>query len=149
MIAVYRLSSSRFSANSGAGAAIYGGRWNPAGLEAIYASATRSLAALEVLVHYSIVPLDFVLTEISIPDDLAMLSFDKPSLPLGWDDPGVSTATQQIGAHWLIEQRYAVLSVPSSIVQEERNFVLNPKHPRFSEIHFSVSVPFRFDSRLK
>ncbi len=149
MIHVYRLSSARFPVNSGTGAALYGGRWNPVGIEAIYAAASRSLAALEVLVHFAVVPLDFVLTEITIPDSLAVLSIDASTLPAAWDDLHVSLATQQIGEQWANEKRYVALSVPSSIIREERNYLLNPEHPRFGEIRFSAPVPFRFDPRLK
>lgn len=149
MITAYRLSSARFPVNSGAGAALYGGRWNPIGTEAIYAAATRSLAALEVLVHFAVLPLDFVLTEITIPDDVAVLAIDESALPAGWDGVTPSSDTQRIGADWVGKARYAVLSVPSSIVREERNFVLNPKHPGFGKIGFSRPVPFRFDPRLK
>ena len=67
MTRCYRLSSGRYPSNSGKGAAIAGGRWNPVGVEAIYAAATASLAALEVMVGFSVLPRDFVLTEIHIP----------------------------------------------------------------------------------
>jgi RES domain-containing protein len=65
---VYRLHSRLFRGDSGVGAALYGGRWNPPGVEAIYASATISLAVLEILVHYSVLPKDFVATPIEIPE---------------------------------------------------------------------------------
>jgi len=65
---VYRLSSRKYPANNGKGAAKYGGRWNPVGTEAIYAAATVALATLEVLVQFAILPKDYVLTEIHIPD---------------------------------------------------------------------------------
>jgi hypothetical protein len=54
VIEVYRLHSSRFPANSGKGAAINGGRWNPRGTEAVYAAASSALAALEILAHYAV-----------------------------------------------------------------------------------------------
>jgi hypothetical protein len=61
------LSSGKYPSNDGTGAALDGGRWNPRGVEVVYAAATASLAALEVLVHFSVLPRDFVLTEIHIP----------------------------------------------------------------------------------
>lgn len=70
MIEAYRLHSNRYPANSGKGAALRGGRWNHAGIEAIYAAQSRSLAALEILVHYSVLPKDFLVTPVRIPDDL-------------------------------------------------------------------------------
>jgi len=100
-------------------------------------------------VHFAVLPLDFVLTEITIPDEVAVLSIEGSMLPDGWADATSFSATQQIGADWVSEGRYGVLSVPSSVVREERNYVLNPKHPAFSRIRFSHPTPFRFDPRLK
>jgi RES domain-containing protein len=146
---VDRLSSSRFDANSGAGAALFGGRWNPIGMQAIYAAESRSLAALEVLVHFDVIPRDFVLTEIAIPSEVEILEIQARELPAGWDAELVAAATQEIGSRWASEGRSAVLSVPSSVVHLERNFVINPLHPGFGTILFSPAAPFRFDARLK
>ena len=80
MTRCYRLSSGRYPSNSGKGAAIAGGRWNPVGVEAIYAAATASLAALEVMVGFSVLPRDFVLTEIHIPAEVAIESVAEHNL---------------------------------------------------------------------
>lgn len=66
MISLGRVSSARFPAKSGTGAALYGGRWNRVGTPVIYAAQSTSLAALEVLVHFSALPKDHVLTEIRV-----------------------------------------------------------------------------------
>ena len=149
MISVFRLSSSRFPVNSGHGAAIHGGRWNPPGTEAIYAAQTASLAALEILAHYSILPKDFVLTEIRIPENLTIVTVEPESLPIGWDSPIAIPQTQRLGKSWASGNQSAILSVPSSIIPAERNFLLNPAHPDFAQILFQTPVPFRFDPRLK
>ena len=145
----YRLSSRRYSANSGKGAALYGGRWNPVGVEVIYAAMSPSLAALEILVHYDTLPTIFVLTEIRIPVRVRISQLADRDLPPKWDDQVPGAATQAVGARWILGQRSAVLSVPSSIMPIERNLVLNPAHPDFRFIRFRPSTPFRFDSRLK
>ena len=69
---VYRPHSRRYPADNARGAAFHGGRWNPQGLEVIYTAQSRSLAALEVLVHYSVLPRDFVCTAFLIPDRLVV-----------------------------------------------------------------------------
>ena len=74
ILEVYRLHSKRYPANSGRGAALHGGRWNPPGVEAIYTAQSRSLAALEILVHYAVLPRDFVLTPIRIPEDRVVVA---------------------------------------------------------------------------
>ncbi len=135
--------------NSGQGAALYGGRWNRVGTPVIYAAQSASLAALEVLVHYSILPQDHVLTEIRIVENLAMLRVEEENLPGGWDGDPPIPETQAIGEAWVREGRYAILSVPSTVIPGERNFVLNPVHPEFARIHFEQPLLFRFDPRLK
>ena len=62
---------------------------------------------------------------------------------------GSVASTRSIGASWIDERTYAVLSVPSSIIPEERNYVLNIAHPDFRNIEFLPSKPFHFDLRLK
>jgi RES domain-containing protein len=149
VITCYRLSSSRYSPNSGSGAAHYGSRWNPKGIEAIYAAASVSLAALEVLVHYSILPHNFVVTEIHIPPSVAVEVVPPKDLPADWNSLSPSSATQAFGKAWALSLRSAVLCLPSSIVPAERIYVLNPNHPKFGRIEFLTPVPFPFDTRLK
>lgn len=149
MIEAYRLHSSRYAANDGKGAAITGGRWNPKGTEVVYAAASRSLAVLEILVHYSVLPEDFVITPIVIPDGVAVIEVLNTMLVAGWDQPIPSSTTQEYGRAWIASNGSAVLSVPSAVVTLERNFVLNVQHPDFRDIQFGRSEPFRFDPRLK
>jgi RES domain-containing protein len=149
VISVYWLSSALFPANSGLGASLYGGRWNRVGTPVIYAAQSASLAALEVLVHYSVLPKDHVLTEIQIPDKLTILRLEEASLPDSWNAEIPIPATQSIGEKWIGEGRSAILSVPSSIVPSDRNFILNPAHPAFAEIGFQPSLQLHFDPRLK
>jgi len=145
----YRLSSARHRGDIGKGAALHGGRWNPIGIEAIYASASESLAALEVLVHFSVLPRDFVVTEIHIPSSTEIETLLEEDLPANWQALSPAPTTQEIGRLWAVELRSAVLSVPSSILPSERNFIINPRHPGFAKIKFMPSKPFRFDPRLK
>ena len=70
-------------------------------------------------------------------------------LPPDWAGIDPSPAAQDFGARWASEHRTPVLSVPSAIISWERNFVLNPAHPGFDQIHFLPPQPFTFDRRLK
>ncbi|MGD0734733.1 MAG: RES family NAD+ phosphorylase [Terracidiphilus sp.] len=149
MISLFRLSSAKFPANSGDGAAKYGGRWNAVGTPVIYAAQTASLAALEVLVHFSAIPRDFILTEILVPENLAIVRCEAATLPVGWNANSITAQTQALGQAWIQTGRSAILSVPSSVIPTERNFILNPAHPAFRRIRFQPSVPFDFDPRLK
>lgn len=138
MTRCFRLCSSKYPAGSGIGAALHGGRWNPVGVEVVYSAATASLAALEVLVHYAVLPRGFVLTEIRIPDDARIEVVDR--LP---------PSTAEFGRAWASELRSTVLSVPSALVPSERIYVLNPGHPGFASLQFLPPEPFVFDRRLK
>jgi RES domain-containing protein len=144
VIEAYRLHSSRYPANNGQGAVNHGGRWNPVGVEAVYTAASRALAVLEILVHYGVLPRDFVLTPVRIPDSL-IYEVRLVALPPDWQMNQEFTAEFGGG---LIKAANAVLSVPSSIIPAERNYILNPAHPQFGEIEFLPSEPFHFDPRL-
>lgn len=145
MIPVYRLSSSRYPANSGVGAAITGGRWNRIGTETIYTAASRSLATLEILVHYAVMPKNFQITPIEIPADI-VIPLSISDLPPGWNDLVPTVETVDFAESVFLKT--AALRVPSAIVAEERNYVLNPKHREFKRIVFRPSRPMRFDPRL-
>ena len=142
ILEVYRLHSKRYPANSGRGAALHGGRWNPLGVEAIYTAQSRSLAALEILVHYAVLPRDFVLTPIRIPEDrvvVARLQKDAQFPEL--------QQTRDLTLNWFPST--AVLGVYWVIIPDERIYILNPAHPEFEYIEFLDSEPFKFDPRLK
>lgn len=149
MISIHRLHSALYPAHSGEGAALFGGRWNPVGIPVIYAAQSASLAALEVLVHYSVLPKNYHLTEIRIPDSLAILTKERSRLPEDWkrDTPPVST--QRIGQRWVEDAQSAVLRAPSSIVPGEYNYLINPAHADFAVLLFQPPRPFAFDPRLK
>lgn len=116
---VYRLHSSRYPVTSGIGESTYGGRWNPTGIEVIYASDSPSLSLLEFLVHYDQLPDELVLTLILIPDRLTILV--APALVTGWDSPIGKAATQEFGRAWAASLSSAVLKVPSAVVPRDRN----------------------------
>jgi len=141
ILEVYRLHSKRYPANSGRGAALHGGRWNPPGVEAIYTAQSRSLAALEILVHYAVLPRDFVLTPIRIPEDRVVVA----RLQKNAQFPELQT--RDLALNWFPST--AVLCVYSVIIPDERIYILNPTHPEFEYIEFLDSEPFKFDPRLK
>jgi RES domain-containing protein len=145
----YSLSSRRYPANDGRGAALYGGRWNPVGVEVIYAAMSPSLAALEILVHFDVLPGNFVLSVIQIPPRACIQKLEDVDLPAKWNRDVPIAATQKLGAEWVRQGQSPVWSVPSTIVPIERKLVLNRAHPDFRLIRFRPPVPFRFDSRLK
>lgn len=136
---------------SGVGAFRYGGRWNSPGRYAVYAATSLSTAALEVLVHAGTpeaIPNDELAIKIIIPANIAKQSINISDLPNDWQELN-HPACLSLGDTWLDENRTAVLDVPSAVVPQERNVVLNPKHRDFARIDTShAGTPFRWDPRL-
>ncbi len=131
---------------NGRGAELFGNRWNPVGMPAAYASQSRALAALEYLVHLDrdLVPDDLVFSAIDIDD----ADVETAAPPRDWDLAGSPSAVA-FGERWLREARSLILAVPSVMVHEELNFVINPRHPRFSALTISPTLErFTYDARL-
>lgn len=136
------------AAFSGEGAAVAGGRWNQKGTRVAYAASTRSLAALEILVHIDRVdmPADYVIARAQI-DEVDILPVGD--LPNGWRNPIRAAATVAIGQSFLFDKSALALAVPSVIVPQELNYLINPAHPRFAALTIDSSLePFAFDARL-
>ena len=116
----------------------------------VYTSSSLSLATLEVLVHLDD-PESFARMfswfAMEIPDELVEV-LDESKLPSTWCADETTAATQVIGDAWVRSQRTAVLAVPSVVTPGERNYLLNPSHPRISEIRIAGPQPFRPDPRL-
>lgn len=134
----------------GTGARLTGGRWNSAGVAAIYAGMTPEIAAMEKLVHTSdILPQDLVLSVFELPDEESLyLRLAVTDLPAGWDALPGSTAAISIGDEFLLASAHLGLVVPSAIMPEASNVVLNPSHPAFGRVTLRIVRPFEFDSRL-
>ncbi len=134
---------------TGEGARLYGGRWNPVGTLATYLSATRSLAALEVLVHQAerIPAGKFLFFEVRFPESL-VTKVSESELTPNWRTFPPQKATIEIGREWIASHKSAVLEVPSILIPEESNFVLNCEHPRAGEIEIRDPQPFSFDPRF-
>jgi RES domain-containing protein len=148
LIEVWRIDRKiyRATAFTGEGARLYGGRWNSQGVAVIYAAEHRSLAMLEILVHIR-KPKDFELYSVKF-DDSFVLELAGENLPHNWDVEPPTSETQEIGDNWVLSTSSAVLSVPSAVVPEERNYILNPRHPEFKQIKIDGPFPCHFDPRL-
>jgi len=138
---VHRIAKRAFVGLDGEGARLYGGRWNSPGRAMIYTAANPSLAVLEVLVHLDLppelMPSDYRLLSIHVPDDAP--SRLVQALP---DD------TVAMGDAFLAAGEALALRVPSLVVPQETNTLLNPRHPAFAEVRLVGDEPFRFDPRL-
>ena len=147
---VYRIANCNYAADlSGTGARLYGGRWNSEGKAMLYTASSRALAVLEVLVHLNtlIVPNNFCLTEIEVPDN-DIFSLDETLLPSNWRDISPPLMLRELGDEFLKKRGHLLLKVPSSIVPAEYNYLLNPLHPDAIKARLVNREPFSFDERL-
>ena len=134
---------------TGRGACEHGGRWNLPGTEVVYAARSIALAALEVFVHVAgVVPRDLVLVRIELPEGCSVEEPAVAALPVGWDALPARGASMELGSAWARGRRSLVLHVPSALVPEEGNAVLNPAHPEFAAVRMTIARPFRYDPRM-
>jgi RES domain-containing protein len=132
----------------GEGARVNGGRWNSAGVPAIYTAGSIALAILEMLVHgvaplvanYSVIPVTF--------DSALLQNVDVSALPAGWNKYPAPAVTIGIGDEWLRSRRSVVLRVPSAVVASESDYLLNPRHPDFASVVVGDPGDLPLDPRL-
>ena len=126
-------------------------RWSLRGQLVIYAAGSRALACLENVVHRSGEGLNqlFKVVRIEVPDTLLLEELPADQLPPDWQLPDAYARCQPLGADWYRRQAAPVLRVPSSIIVNEYNYVLNTQHPDFGLVRILEREEFVFDSRLK
>jgi len=149
---VWRICKAEHAATAftGEGALLYSGRWHHAGTPVVYCSESRALAALEQLVHLhrNRLPPNFVCFGVEIPGDLAIREIRTRELPAEWRLQPGPPELRDLGTRWAERGETAVLRVPSAVVPEEHNFLLNPRHPDFSQLRIGDPEPFDFDVLL-
>ncbi len=137
---------------SGAGAKTTGGRWNEIGTSIVYSSATRALACLETFVHLNAggLPLNRYLVEITIPDAVwGNAQVENPgSLLVGWDAEPAGKVSILFGTAWARSGNSALLLVPSVIVPDECNILINPAHADAAKITATKKRKWLYDPRL-
>jgi RES domain-containing protein len=145
---LYRLTKCIYNDLSGSGARLYGGRWNSEGRSMVYLTSSRSLALLEALVHLSPtnLPNDYCMMTIDVPDNIAEI--DTKMLPHNWHEYPEQNSLKQIGNKFLQENKHLLLKVPSAIIKEEYNYLMNPLHSQSAAVKILSNQPFYFDQRL-
>ncbi|MGI4803550.1 MAG: RES family NAD+ phosphorylase [Janthinobacterium lividum] len=146
---VYRIALTQFAQTlkvSGQAA-----RWNPDKVEMIYTSANRSLSCLENVLHRGRTGLMqlFSVMIIEIPQAVAIKKVNLGELTEDWKNYDQFHFTQNLGKKWIDMSETAVLQVPSSVIEEEVNYLINPNHPDFAKIRLFKIEPFIFDKRIK
>jgi RES domain-containing protein len=144
---VFRIAKTKYIKDlTGAGSRTYGGRWNHKGVGLIYTSESRSLAALEFLVHVpaSIAPKDLGIVAFDIPPQVKPKKLDLAILPPNWRQNPPPEKLASIGTQWAQSKESLLLRVPSAIIENEFNVLINPLHPDLKLIKLSKPEPFCF-----
>ena len=150
---VWRITREAHRALDGEGARLHGGRWNGEGRAVVYTSASLSLAALEYLVHVEplLAPTDLIAMEIELPDAAGMgASVTPEAFPAGdWRQCPAPEWQAELGDLWIDDATFLWLAVPSAVVPEEYNVLLNPLHPGMKDVRVVSTRSFAFDGRLR
>lgn len=153
MPGVYRLCKKEFAPSTpdkaraaGKGAAYGRSHWNCKGTEAVYTSSSIALAVLEIMVNLTppVFP-NYECWRVEVPYS-TVLTIQPEDLPAGWRERPYKTFVQTLGDSWLV--RSPVVSVPSAVIPQERNYLLNPHHPSYPVTSWVRVKDFDFDPRL-
>lgn len=150
MMIFYRLVRDEYKEDiSGYGSYLYGGRWNSKGLYALYCAEFISLTVLEIVVNYErglyrLRP-DYYLTEIQMPD-ISIIDIDGALIKKHWKED--FEYTRFIGDQFLQSKASLALKIPSAVIPEEHNLLINPNHPDFKKLKVINSKLYDVDKRL-
>ena len=151
---VYRIEREKYltSTLNGVGPSLTDGfRWNSRNTFLVYTSATRSLAMLEVTAHLDMnvdLPTDRFFVEIEIPEEVEILTLEPSDLPADWNNKPPGGGSQLLGDNFVRSSAGAVLRVPSCIIPQEFNYLINPFHPDAQKIKVVKHQMLRFDHRI-
>jgi len=147
---VYRIAKEKYASRLTASG--IAGRWNHDGQYVLYTAGSRSLATLEMVVHRSALlsGANYKMMIISIPDKNNMITtVSQDSLPSNWKSIAAYPLLQEIGNKWYKQSQSLLLKVPSVIVEQEYNYLINTLHSDFRKnINLKLIEEFGFDSRL-
>ena len=148
---VYRLASKKYSNDlTGVGAEITGGRWNFKGTRVLYTADSRALCMAEIAVHtpVGIMPKDYFMITIEIPDYSQITQLEVKPLPKDWRKFPYSKLTQELGDSFINKNEVLYIKVPSAVVQGDYNILINPQHSDSDKVKILKIEEFDFDERI-
>ncbi len=129
---------------------LFGGRWNHKSIPCIYTAESRALALLEYTVNVNIedIPRALSITTFEIPlAEVLLITEDK--LPGNWKHAPAPATTKDFGSNLLKTSPHAIFKIPSSVIPEEYNYILNPVHPIGKHFKIVEIKDFVYDVRIK
>ena len=148
---VFRVATTNYINDlSGEGARLYGGRWNERGSPMLYCSQHLSLCLLEVLVHNDManLPKELSYIELEIEEKSTKLLSTPKFIHAAWDQIMPPVEIAMFGSRWLQEQKELALIVPSAVLPQENNILINPLHPLMKETKIVRTEVLKLDARF-
>lgn len=148
---VYRITKKEHASLDGMGGLYGPGRWHKKGFPVIYTSEHASLAAWEKIVHVvslENIPNNLLLVKIELPENMEIKTVPQNILVKGWDSFPFTSETVNYGTSFLMKKKYPALKVPTVIIPDEFNIILNPLHPEIQSCKVISVLPFLFDKRV-
>jgi RES domain-containing protein len=141
---------SNYSTLDGAGGLFTGGRWHNRGRSVVYCAENPATALLETLIHLEVdeeeLPAHYIALKVRVPDTLPIEVVKSADLPENWQR--LPWITRSIGDSWLQADTCPVLSAPSALVPQTRNFLINPLHPDSARIEIVERIDHPLDPRF-
>ena len=135
---------------SGDGGLYASGRWHARGQRVTYLADHPASALLEVMVHLEIdaddLPSHYQLLGVDVPDDVTVTLIEEGEFAANWREQ--VSVTRALGDTWLRENPAALLRVPSAVVPDASNYLLNPAHPDAARVSIASTTRAAFDPRL-
>ena len=117
----------------------------------VYTAEHLSLAILELFVHLNVPTVErdfFVTIKAEITDNLDIEYMNIARLPSDWYLSSSKSSLQALGDEWIDLGRTPILAVPSAIVPQDSNYLINPLHTQFERLIIDRPQPFNFDARM-
>lgn len=145
---VFRIAHKKYAENLSVSG--LSGRWNSNGKLVLYTSENISLALLENMVYRVGTGFnnDFKIMVIEVPD-ASLEEIDPKKLPKNWREIESYSVSQEIGDSWYDQQKSLLLKIPSSVLPENFNIVINTTHMDFKKVKLLDVVDYEPDERLE
>ena len=116
----------------------------------IYAAESRVLAIVEVMVHITLanLPSDFIMVEINVSKDMQIKILKPNILDPSWNSNPFSRSTQTIGDDFVHLNKNYLLKAPSTVVEGDFNYLINPRHKNFTKMKISKAENFPFNLKI-
>lgn len=148
---VYRIARTGYAGDlTGEGARLFGGRWNHKNTPCVYASSSRALAVLEYTVNVNVadIPRALSIASIHIPDH-SIVGYTVRELPGDWRQSPAPSSTKDFGTEALKNAQALAIKIPSVIIPDESNYLINPLHPAMHEVAIIGITDYPYDIRIK